>query len=226
MSSVISKGQLSAFQRWEMASFGDTRVAQMEEQQLASAAAAKISQAEIDQLRKIAQQEGYAAGYKEAYAMGLLDGQQAGYAEAEQNVLAEISALHDVAREFSEQLTSAGKQIGQDILSLALDLSQAMLKAKFEIDPAVIIPIVQNAVDQLPSVQQPAQIFLHPDDADLIKKSIGDALYQEGWRVVSDHHMERGGCKLETAYNLVDASYSTRWQRLTEAIKQNVAPVN
>lgn len=223
MSSVTPKSQLSAFQRWEMASFGDNRPAQAEEKLMASTAAAKINQAEADQIKKVARQEGYAAGYQEAYALGLQEGQQAGYASGEQEVRAEIASLQHVAHEFSGQIAAAGQQVGQDILRLALDLAQAMLKTKFEIDPDSIVPIVQDLVEQLPSVQQPAQIFLHPDDADIVKKRIGETLSEEGWRIVGDHHIERGGCKLETAHNLIDASYATRWQRLTEAIKRDAS---
>ncbi|MBI3284460.1 MAG: flagellar assembly protein FliH [Burkholderiales bacterium] len=223
MSNIVRKGELSAFQRWEMASFGDDRPASVSETQLASIAAAKASQAETDSVRENARQQGYAAGYKEAYELGLKEGRDAGYAAMEASIHVEIAALQDLANALSAQIASAGKQMGRDLLNLAIDLSQTMLKTKLELDSEAIIPIVEDAIEQLPSAQQPAQIFLHPDDADVIKKRIGDTLNEQGWRIVVDHHMERGGCKLETVQNIIDASYSTRWQRLTDAIKINAS---
>ncbi|MGH8429807.1 MAG: FliH/SctL family protein, partial [Solimonas sp.] len=41
---------------------------------------------------------------------------------------------------------------------------------------------------------------------------------QSGWCVVEDAQMERGGCRVETATNQIDASVATRWQRIAAAL--------
>lgn len=210
MSNAVPKGSMSAFQRWEMASFGDEVPAQTTEQLIRERETVKANQIDIDNVREQARRLGYAEGH----ASGLLVGRDDGKIQLD----AEIEQFHRLTVQFSEQLSSANKAIGKDVFKLAVDLAQAMIRAKLEIDPEVIIPIVLEAIESLPSVQQPAQINLHPDDALIIKARIGDQLSAAGWRVVSDARVARGGCTLETAQNLIDATFETRWQRLTEAI--------
>ncbi|BBB66495.1 flagellar assembly protein H [Undibacterium sp. YM2] len=219
MSNATRSGDMTAFQRWEMASFGDNRPAQVEEVKAANAQVAARQRLEAEHAREAAKQEGFAAGYKEAYERGLKDGQETAYAETMEQVQLEILALQQMAQAFSEQLHSASQQMGNELMHLAMDMAQAMLKAKLDSDPTVILPIVEEAIAQLASVQQPAQILLHPDDVAMVKNQLGEALSEDGWRIVSDTNMERGGCKLVTQHNLVDASYSTRWKKLLDSMQ-------
>ena len=225
MSSIISKGELSAFQRWEMTSFGDTRhTSHVEEAPLPPPVQLPtFSEAELEAIREDARQEGYSAGYQEAYERGLREGQEAGYASTEEHAQKELNALEQLTLNFAHEMQSAGKEMGESLLSLAIELAEAMLKAKFELDHDAIIPIVQDAIEQLPLAQQQAQILMHPDDALIIKDKIGTSLSNAGWRIVNDPHQERGGCKVETSHNLLDSSYETRWSHLTELLKKNLS---
>ncbi len=212
MSSLTPKGEMSAFQRWEMASFGDERPSKLNEQAVRADAATQKGKVDIDLAKEDARREGNALGFKEGYSQGIEEGRLAGKSDLE----AEIVHLQTLVGNFSEQLSVANQSIGQDLLDLAVDLAQAMTKSKLEFDPEIIVPIVQDAIEHLPSIHQPAQLFLNPADALILKNQMSNELDQSGWRVVSDHHIERGGCKVETAQNLIDATYATRWQRLTE----------
>lgn len=222
MSSVIPKGELSAFQRWEMTSFNEVKPSQLAEQ----IDQAKIRQDDANAVREQARAEGYAQGYQEAYAAGLIEGKKDGLAEGKEEMAAQIAKMQELVTNMSEQIGLANRDIGQDLLNLAIELAQAMTKNTLNVDPEAIIPIVKDAIEQIPSIQQPAQLILHPDDAAIIKSHMGDDLDKAGWRIKTDLHIERGGCKLETAHNLLDATVDTRWQRLTEAIKRNDVTAN
>lgn len=217
MSNVISKQDVTAYQRWEMASFGDNRRGSQNEQKLA----AKISEQELNQLREAARTEGYAAGYKEAYALAFREGQEAGYTEGQQRAAEEAQGIAHLAQQFSEQLQHADSLIGADLVQLALDLSKAMVKTALEVKPELIIEIVKDAIEQLPILQQSSTLFLNAEDAEIIRAHLGDELEKSGWRIAVDHHLERGGCKLDTAQNLIDATLATRWERLSEALKSS-----
>jgi flagellar assembly protein FliH len=130
-----------------------------------------------------------------------------------------LATLDQLLESLPEQLASADKRIGEDLLDLAISLAQALIKNTLELDREAILPIVTEAIGMLPVVQQPAQLFLHPDDDETIKIHQGSELEKAGWRIISDANITRGGCKLETAHNLIDATVATRWQRLSEALK-------
>lgn len=214
MSNALPKGQQTAFQRWEMASFGDERPAHLER----VAQATKVNEAEIATIKEQARNEAYTAAYKEAYALGYQEGQSAASIEMQTKTKQALAGIEVLKHSFQQQLANAHQDIGQDLLSLAIDLAGAMTKHQFEHHSEAIMEIVKDAIETLPAIHQPAQIFLHPDDLNLIREFMGSELEKDGWRLISDSHLTRGGCRIETGQNLIDSRYETRWARLTDAL--------
>jgi flagellar assembly protein FliH len=213
MSDVIPKEKQSAYQRWEMTSFDEEKPAAKQARIAAANAAAATQTANIAAMaRQI--DEARAQAHAEGYAAGLEEGRAAGRKEAGQ----EKNLLKQIAEAFGTEVAQANELIAADMLDLSLDLSKAMLKTALNVRPELIVPIVREAIHYLPTLQQPALLHLHPDDAALIAIYLGDELSTAGWRVVDDLHMERGGCRVETASNQVDATTPTRWQRIAAAL--------
>jgi flagellar assembly protein FliH len=222
MSSALPKEQQTAFQRWEMTSFGDVRPAHLEK----VAQQERVTQAELTAIRENAKTEAYADAYKDAYAIGYQEGEQAGRTEMQVQAAQILSELSELKKSFDNQILNAQNTIGKDLIALAVDLASAMTKHRFHHHADSIIEIVKEAIASLPSIQQPAQIFLHPDDCELMKDLMGEDLVRDGWRLISDYHLTRGGCRIETAQNLVDASVETRWSRLSHALLEHNSSPN
>lgn len=212
MSSVLPKGQQTAYQRWELTSFGDARPSQVEKQNEVS----RIAQAEINAIKEQARNEAYAAAYKEAYQAGFNEGQQTGYTEMQEQAKVLVEHLEGLAQQFQDQLNQAHEVVGDELLQLAISLASSMTKKHFELAPESIMEIMHEAIALLPSIQQPAQIYLHPEDLELVRELGAAKLERDGWRLLSDAHLTRGGCRIETGQNVIDAAYETRWNRLTE----------
>lgn len=226
MSNVIPKEKQSAYQRWEMESFGEQEALATNdaavERARASAAAERERLAEIarklDEDREEARAEGYAAGLSEGRKAGIEDGRTAGIAEGRLQAEQERQLLRQIAETFGTEVARANELIAADMLDLSLDLAKAMLKTALKIRPELVIPVVREAIHYLPTLQQPALLHLHPEDAVLIAEHLGDEISTAGWRVVEDPHMDRGGCRVETASNQVDATAPVRWQRIAAAL--------
>ncbi|MFX5705399.1 FliH/SctL family protein [Acinetobacter baumannii] len=45
---------------------------------------------------------------------------------------------------------------------------------------------------------------------------------QQGWKIEEDAHLDRGGCRVETRTNQIDATTPTRWQRLGESLSKQL----
>jgi flagellar assembly protein FliH len=246
---AISKESQSAYQRWEMTSFGDerpstlaqraaAREAEGRDMQASLAAAAARSQAqlqaqavpaipmptveEIEAIREAARQEGYAEGHAEGLAAGHASGYQDGLDQGRAEAAGELTHLQDLAVSFGDAVTAADETISNDVLELALHLARNMVRTAFEVRPELIIPVVRQAVDYLPTLQQPALLILHPEDALIVQGSIGPELEKTGWRIVQDEGIARGGCRVDTASNQIDAQIASRWQRLTQALGKDL----
>jgi len=220
----------TAYQRWEMASFGDERPstvakraaeheAQAGAQALAQEIAMKLPTAEeLEAIREAARAEGYAEGQAAGHAEGLA----AGMAEGRAAAADELERLRTIADTFGEAVARADETIASEVLDLALHLARSMVRTAFEVRPELVIPVVREAIEYLPVLQQPALLALNPLDAPIVRAGLGDELDKGGWRVVEDPTIGRGGCKIDTASNQIDAQAALRWQRLSQSLGKNV----
>jgi flagellar assembly protein FliH len=205
------KEQQTAYQRWEMNSFGDERP---------SVVAKRPPPVELPTEETVAgiREEARLIGYEEGHAAGYADGLAIGRADAAK----ELEHLQSVAVTFGTALAEADEAIANDVLDLALHLAHGMLRTALEVKPELIIPVVREAIGYLPVLQQPALLMLNPLDAVLIRAAIGDELDKSGWRLIEDAQVTRGGCRIDTASNQIDAQAASRWSRLTAALGKNV----
>jgi flagellar assembly protein FliH len=245
---MLPKEQQSAFQRWEMTSFGDERPsvialrdaeqreidaenARLEAEQRVHEALLEQQEQiemgpplpppldyptveELEAIREQARQEGYDEGHEAGHADAIAAGK---IASAE-----ELQHVRALADSFSNALRDADQLIANDVLDLALQLAKGMLKNALQVKPELVLPIVRDAIEYLPVLQQPALLVLHPDDAAVVRSGIGEELDKGGWRVVEDPQVGRGGCKVDTATNQIDATAAARWQRLSHALGKEV----
>jgi flagellar assembly protein FliH len=247
---TFPKDAQPAFQRWELKSFGDlrpstlaqrereeaearARAEQVAQQQAAEAAArqaeyerelnapavpAGLSEEELEAIREEARQQ----GYQDGYAQGHRAGEDEAIREGEEALKAALAPLAGLAGNFAEALRGADQLIANDVLDLALHLARNMLKQALPAKPEMIVPIVQDAIAYLPTMQKPAVLFLHPDDAAIIRGAIGEELDKGGWIVSDDATIERGGCRIDTPSNQIDAQVQARWTRLAHAVGKNL----
>jgi flagellar assembly protein FliH len=219
---MIPKEHQTAYQRWEMTSFGDERPSTLAKQAPPPPPPAAPPEPliqlptaeELEAIRAAARAE----GYDEGQAAGYADGVNAGQAQAR----AELAHLQTIAATFGAAVAAADETIAADVLDLALHLSRAMLRTALEVKPELVIPVVREAIEYLPTLQQPALLMLNPQDAEIVRAGIGEELDKGGWRVVPDPAIARGGCKVETATNQIDAQAGARWQRLAHALGKNL----
>ena len=206
-SCVILKEDQSGCQPWELTNF-DTHSSSV-----TNASAAGITLPTIEKIAAIeeqARQEGYDAGHAEGREQGLAEGREAAARETDR--------LRTLADTFSTELRTADESISEQVLDLSLDVAHALLKTSLTINPELVIHIIREAVRYLPALHQPAMLYLKPGDMMLVQDKIGDELTKTGWQIASDTQLEPGGCRVETSHNEIDASISTRWQRLTTAL--------
>jgi flagellar assembly protein FliH len=221
MSDVLPKEKQTAYQRWELASFGDNRPSQQVKEPAPPPAPVGPTREEIaelnrqlEEIRETARQHGYDDGLDAGRAAG----HELGLAEGRKLAAEEASRLKQLTQSFSTDVGRANDVVADDLLVLALDIAKALLKTSLVVKPGLVLPIISEAIHYLPSLQQPAVLFLHPDDALLVKEYMAEELTGAGWRVTEDTRIERGGCRIETASNEIDALITSRWERIAASL--------
>jgi len=228
---VIPKEKLSAYERWELASFD------VEEPAIPVPVASApdpvpepvpvveippppplVSEEEIEALKEQARQDGHqaglAAGHEEGRTAGYAEGHEAGLAEARQNAeqsLALLDALKSSLDEMDQNVADA-------LLALALEVAEQLVRHTLKVRPEILLSVVREAINSLPQHQGPPTVLAHPDDVTLLRALLGDQITHSSWRLVEDEGIARGGCRVEIGPSMVDASLPTRWRRILDSI--------
>ena len=214
----IPLAQQTPWQRYEMASFGDHRpsaVAREAAEKAARAALQRQLSAQIAGSREQARAEGHAQGYAAGFDAGHADGLAQGRTDA----AAERAQLSQLLHGLHSALTRVDQQMSHALMVLALDIAKAMLKTALPVRPALVLPVISEALARLPEVQAPAVLMLHPDELPLVQSQLGEGRLAHGWRLQADADIERGGCRIETGSNQLDATLPVRWQRIAAALQ-------
>jgi len=198
------KEQLTAYERWEFPNFGTTdtgkrgRSSTSESHQHDTPDIVLPTAAELEEIQRQAHEEGY----------------QAGFAEGAQRV----SAMLD---ELQHALQHTDQEIAQDLLKLSLEVAKQMVQQTLKTNPEVLLSTIREAIGSLPHFNQGAHLVLHPDDAAMLRASMGEQLGHSGWKIFDDTAIERGGARIETAHSQIDATLANRWQRIVASIGQD-----
>ena len=200
-SPVIPKEKLSAYQRWELNSFDSARA-----QPVAAAQAAAEAAEKVRHIHEKAYQAGHADGLREGMQKAAADGEQ-------------LQRLMAGVRQQSGELN---QHLADEVLGLALEIARRMVKQALAVKPELIVPTVQDALSHISHPVAHATVALNPEDAKVVREHLGEQLSADGWRIVEDPSILRGGCLLRTAATQIDATVGARWRHLATALGQEI----
>lgn len=238
MSDGIPDGKLTAYRRWQVTAFDRPATAESAAQAVVASAAGPAAVAatrpgeppatdttttpeeaqpaalpaepavlqptaeEIERVLAAAQAAGYAAGQ----------------AEGSSQAQATAAKLATVLDNVTQAVAGIEQQIADQLLTLAIEIANQVMRQSLRLQPELILPLVREAVTALHPHHGQPQLFLHPDDAVLVRERLGDQLAHGNWRIIDDTTLTAGGCRVELGASEVDATVETRWRRIVEAI--------
>lgn len=230
--SIIPKGQLTAYERWELAAFdapADEPASAAAEPAAAPAEApapdgapssadattvteAEPSPAEALVLPTAADVERiHNEAYEQGYAAGVEEGAAAGQASA--------ARMAELLGQLQSAVDAIDQHIADRLLDTAVEIAAQVVRQSLRIKPELLLPVVREAIHALRTDDASTLVLLaHPDDAALIRKHMGEQLTRSNWQIVDDDTLTPGGCKVELGIAEVDATLQTRWKRTIEAI--------
>lgn len=205
---IIPKERLSAYQRWEMASFDP------------------VPEPVVDPLeapRAEAREQGFAVGHEE----GRIDGFEVGRAEGFEQGLAEARAhatqLASLVASFSGALDALDGEVSESLLTLALDVAKSVVRQTVQTDPTALLGAVRETMSAEPPLVGAPVLMVNPADQALLDAYLAGDLAAAGWSVRADPAIERGGCRAKAVSGEIDATLATRWARVSAAMGRDIA---
>lgn len=181
-------------------------------------AKAKARESEQDDVNlESARQESHKAGY----AAGLVQGRAQAQAELQQK-MADFLAnqAKDAAQHFGElfdtaqnQLAGAQQTMAQGVLELSCELARQVLRQELSVNPNVLLPVIREALDMLGAEHRSAVVRMHPADLEVLEGLMATEFAGMKLTLRADSSLHPGGCVVDSAGMVVDASLQKRWQR-------------
>jgi len=160
----------------------------------------------------------YEKSYKDGYTRGMNAGRDAAILIAQQTLKNETLSLRSLVEKFEQAQLHYREREAADLLGLALEIAKAMIKVELKIRPEATLPIIEEAIGMLPSLNKPMRLIVHPSDMVILSQHILGDLHELGWVMIEDEQIEPGGCRIETAVNTVDATVENRWNLICQAL--------
>ncbi|WP_063533005.1 flagellar assembly protein FliH [Burkholderia sp. MSMB1589WGS] len=209
---------VTAYQRWEMASFDPPPPPPPDDGGAAAAALA----AELQRVRDAAHAEGLAAGHVEGQALGYQAGYEQGRAkgfdEGQVEARAHGAQLAALAASFRDALAGVERDLADDIATLALEIAQQVVRQHVQHDPAALIAAAREVLASEPALAGAPHLIVNPADLPVVEAYLKDELDTLGWSVRTDAGVERGGCRAHASTGEIDATLTTRWERVAAAL--------
>lgn len=205
--------EMSAWERWEMASFDPPKTVAPKPEPAEPASPpppppTAVEQASQEPAVKLPTAEEVEAIYSQARE----EGYRVGFNEGQQSALTEAQKIGVLVQKLDEAILGMEGEVANELLALGLEIARQVVRETVRLQPEAILSVVKEALLQLP--HQHAIIYLHPDDAELVRIHIGDQLAHAGHRIQDDPALARGDCTIDAGSTHVDATLANRWQRV------------
>lgn len=141
--------------------------------------------------------------------------------QQELNKIAESANLviNSANREAEKMITAAERQI----IDVALAVARKLLAREIEENPAVVLPIVKNALEKVHDQEQ-IVIKVSVDDFELVTEAKSDLQIMAGCEqpptVLADPTLTAGNCVIDTAYGSVDARIDMQFAAIQKALQE------
>ena len=161
---------------------------------------------EIQSLQKQAFDEAKEEGYQNGREQGYKEGKK----QAEDEYQHRIQLFDSYLTLMSKPLESLDETVEQEIVKLSLLIARHIIRRELKQEPGEIVAVVREAIKAVPASAENTKIFLHPEDAELVRNAFSLKDEEFNWKIEEDILLMRGDCRIETKSSLIDASVESR----------------
>jgi len=154
--------------------------------------------------------EGTAKGYDEGFVKGKVEGEKKGYDDNLHLIQKETAAFVSLLESLNEPFKELDEAVETELVNLAIGIASQIVRREIKIDPGQIVAVIREAVNALPLASQKLTLQMHPEDAELLKKSLALDDMTAPWNIVEDPLVTRGGCVVKTETSHIDTTIENR----------------
>lgn len=180
--------------------------------------AVEVDEAAQQALLQQACDDAYAQGFAQGQAQAALEWQRRMDEYIAHQGQEAAQRLQGVMQSLDHRLGEMQQDIAQEVLALACDIARQVVRQEISVNSHVLQPVVREALGMLVTEGRPAVIKLNPVDMDAVGGALAEDAGAPGVRWVADVTVSQGGCIVESAGTVVDATVGKRWERAVASL--------
>ena len=202
-SKVLSGSETGDAQQWVPPSMGESKdKGAVKKRQSGSMLTAE----ELEQLQKEAYEEGFELGKKEGFSYG----HKEALTQGQQKIDSLIDQVESLLSTLDQPLNQLDEQVERELVELVISMVRQLVRREIRMEPSHIIGIVRESLSILPVSSRHIRVQLHPEDAQLVRSVYDMSDKEQGWKIIEDPVLARGGCRVITETSQIDATLESR----------------
>ncbi len=154
---------------------------------------------------------------RQAFAKGYEHGERSGLEAGGLRLEAMLRRMTETLEELGSLRQQMIQQTESQIVQLALTIAKRILRREVSLDQDLTVAMARVALDRL-GEHSGATIRMNPEDYALTTSSGQDQLESDQVTIVADDGIDRGGCRIESAFGFVDASVDAQFEEIEKAV--------
>lgn len=217
-SRFIPSEEVGAVTRWKFGAVDGSDLAEVAPAPAVEVAVPQVDEADRQAALQQACDDAFAEGYAQGQAQASLEWQRRLDDYIAQQGSEAAQRMQQVVQALDASLAGMQKTMAQQLLELACDIARQVVRQELSASPQALQPVVREAVGMLVAEGRPAVVRLNPTDMETVERPLREEFDAPGLQWVADAAVAPGGCLVESAGTVVDASLARRWQRAIAAL--------
>ena len=149
--------------------------------------------------------------HQQAFDEGFAQGKAMGKVHVDK----QVSYLTSIANVLAQPLDDLDEQVVKQITDLSIIIAKQLIRRELRIDPGQVVGVVRECAAAIPVASQQVNIYLHPNDAELVRSAFSlDHQTETRWNIVEEPVLTRGGCRIEAEHSKIDATVENRLNQI------------
>ena len=161
---------------------------------------------------------------EQAYRIGYEQGQKDGFEVGQRSMAIVKEHLEELFQGLQGSSETVLSQYRDWLIGMCLSISRHIVRRELATDPDQLMQLIDTLLREA-AEEHTLTVNVHPDDLDLLEKHLDfKALAERSGRTFflkADGQLERGGCRVESDIQLLDASLEKQFSFIEQAIRND-----
>ncbi len=163
---------------------------------------------------------------RDAYAKGFAQGERDGLEYGQKTIQVIKSQIERITANLEEIPAHVYKDYRNWFIVTCIKAARRVVRGELAASPRIVARVVSSLLDEAEE-HSTLTLYLHPLDIEFMEKRADTVIGKDGkhLKIKADPELERGGCRIESDIQLLDASVDSQFKILEAHLLKEKGPV-